>query len=91
MKMESCSKRHRYFRNAVLCDMRRMSNGELIIIAESDSIIQAWSALTILGERGLPLEGTVEEWAGACAPYLDDEINATLDEIHPARKKFNVK
>ena len=86
--METFSKRHRHFRNAVLGDMRRMSNGELIIITESDSIIQAWCALTILGERGFPLEGTVEEWAGACAPFLDDEINAALDAIHPARKKF---
>ena len=89
--MEVFSKRHRHFRNATLNDMRRMSNGVLIIISESDSIIQAWCALTILGERGLPLEGSAEEWSGACAPYLSDEVNACLDEIHPLRKKFKVK
>jgi hypothetical protein len=91
MKMEVFSKRHRHFRNATLMDMRRMSSGELIIISESDSIIQAWSALTILEERGFPVEGPAEEWAGACAPHLNEEVNACLNAIFPLRKSLEEK
>jgi hypothetical protein len=87
--METFSKRHRHFRNATLTDMRRMSCGELIILSESDSLIQAWCALTILGERGLPLEGTTDDWAVACAPYLSEEVNTCLDALLPARKRFH--
>jgi len=61
---------NRHFRTQMLTDLRRLSTAELIINSETESIILAWSSLTILAERGLPVDGTYEQWVVACHPYL---------------------
>ena len=61
---------NRHFRTQMMNDLRQMSTAELIISSEAEIPIFAWSALTILAERGLPVDGTYEQWVSACHPYL---------------------
>lgn len=81
--MDVHKKEYRHFRTQLLNDLRRLSSAELIINSESDSIILAWSSLTILGERGFPVDGTYAQWVSHCHPYLDDPCdNAGLLNLH---------
>jgi hypothetical protein len=81
--MDLYKKEHRHFRTQLLNDLRRLSTAELIINSETESIILAWSSLTILAERGLPVDGTYEQWIGACHPYLAAPCdNKSLLELH---------
>ena len=85
--MDLYKKQNRHFYVQTLDDLRRSSTAELIINTESDSIMLAWSSLTILAERGLPVRGTQCEWEGACYPFIcEPVVNKPLLENIPQKE-----
>jgi hypothetical protein len=90
--MDIHKREHRRFRSEVLNDLRRLKTAELIINSESESVILAWSALTILAERGFPVDGSHQEWVGHCHPYLAAPCdNEGLIALHEGPKDETMK
>ena len=86
--MNIVKKEHRHFRTQLLNDLRRLSTAELIINSETESVILAWSSLTILAERGFPVDGSYEQWVGHCHPFLAAPCdNDSLVGLHAGIKK----